>query len=518
MKKYLIRSGKLPTDNLATSEYLERNVLGSNSGNFLYLHGIIRTLMLDEGVTFESTQYKMIFTKDEIDRFNRECDGYIIPLADAFRMDFVPELIHQTKLIKKLKMPVWLIGVGVSRKAIETVRAEADLAEREKAWREGMLTEKPEGRIVLSTAVKKFINAILDKGTVIGIRGADTAEFLSELGYTEGEHFQIIGCPSMYTFGKHLKIRDTEKGRDCPVAFNLSQSMKARKFITRARGEFDDVIYVGQVMAELQTLYWGSDFRVYNTDEGWDVNNMTFPSTLDHPLYKEDKVRFFVNAHEWVDFMKTRDFVFGTRLHGNIAGVIAGTPSLMIAKDKRMKELAEFHGLCYIMDNHLKNYKDIHELIADTDFHKPEKKHEENFLNFLDFLAVNGLKTIYDEDKDRADAPLDRMIAEAGVANPIKSAIHCSQREIAERMLPTIDNFREERLEMIRSIRRRNIELKHLYKVLDCRPMKATIGMRNAIMPKKRRIKIKNLFEREAEVALKNELAEAELERELESQ
>ena len=71
---------------------------------------------------------------------------------------------------------------------------------------------------------------------------------------------------------------------------------------------------------------------------------------------------------------------------------------------------------------------------------------------------------------------------------------------------------------MIRSIRRRNIELKHLYKVLDCRPMKATIGMRNAIMPKKRRIKIKNLFEREAEVALKNELAEAELERELESQ
>ena len=104
MKRYLIRSGKLPTDNLATSEYLERNVLGSNSGNFLYLHGIIRTLMLDEGVTFESTQYKMIFTKDEIDRFNRECDGYIIPLADAFRMDFVPELIHQTKLIKKLKI------------------------------------------------------------------------------------------------------------------------------------------------------------------------------------------------------------------------------------------------------------------------------------------------------------------------------------------------------------------------------------------------------------------------------
>ena len=45
-----------------------------------------------------------------------------------------------------------------------------------------------------------------------------------------------------------------------------------------------------------------------------------------------------------------------------------------------------------------------------------------------------------------------------------------------------------------------------------------TIDMRNAVLPDKRKIKVKNLFEREAKVALKNELAEAELERELEEQ
>lgn len=30
----------------------------------------------------------------------------------------------------------------------------------------------------------------LQTGTVIGIRGADTAEFLSKLGYKGGEHFR----------------------------------------------------------------------------------------------------------------------------------------------------------------------------------------------------------------------------------------------------------------------------------------------------------------------------------------
>lgn len=518
MPRYLIRSGKLPTDKLETVNYLQGNVLGSNSGNYLYLQGIIRTLMTDDSVTFGSTHYQVVYTTEEAERINEEYDGYIIPLADAFRMDFVNEMMNLTSLIKKLTIPVYLIGVGVSRGALETIRKEAEIAEKKQAYREGMLPEPPEGRIILTKAVKKFINAILDKGTIIGVRGADTAEFLSELGYIEGEHFRVIGCPSMYTFGKHLSIRDTEKGRDCPTAFNISQSMKARKFITRACAEFDDAVYVGQVMAELQTLYWGSDFRDYLGGGEWDIKNKTFPSTIDHPLYKEDKVRFFVNAHEWIDFMRTRDFVFGTRLHGNIAGVIAGTPSLMIAKDKRMKELAEFHGLNYIMDNHLKDYKDIHELIADTDFHKPEIKHEQNFLNFIDFLHANGFKTIYDDDIDRTDAPLDKAIAEAGISNPIKSATKCTPREIAERMLPTIDLLREERLDNIRTIRRRDSELRHLYKVLDCRPLKMTIGVRNALLPKKRRIRIRNLFEREAEVALRNEAAEAALERALEEQ
>lgn len=38
---------------------------------------------------------------------------FIIPLANAFREDFVEELRNLTKLIRKLKIPCVVIGVGV---------------------------------------------------------------------------------------------------------------------------------------------------------------------------------------------------------------------------------------------------------------------------------------------------------------------------------------------------------------------------------------------------------------------
>ena len=57
MAKYLIRSGKLPDEQFEDLDYLKKNLIGLNVGNFVYLHGVIRTLMTDQDVEFESTRY-----------------------------------------------------------------------------------------------------------------------------------------------------------------------------------------------------------------------------------------------------------------------------------------------------------------------------------------------------------------------------------------------------------------------------------------------------------------------------
>ena len=38
----------------------------------------------------------------------------------------------------------------------------------------------------------------------------------------------------------------------------------------------------------------------------------------------------FLSPFPWLDFLRTREFVFGSRIHGNLAGVMAGTPTLVL--------------------------------------------------------------------------------------------------------------------------------------------------------------------------------------------
>ncbi|MCD8095430.1 MAG: polysaccharide pyruvyl transferase family protein [Ruminococcus sp.] len=422
MAKYLIRGGKTPTEKFKIDNYVNTNLMGSNSGNYMYLYGIIRTLTTDENVTFESTRYRYDFDDAEIDRINNECDGFIIPLADAFRENFMAELVGITKLVNKLKIPSYVIGVGV------------------KAGAEEKLANKSFG---FEKKVQSFVKAVLKNSNNIGVRGETTGEFLEYLGFKEGQDFKVIGCPSMYTFGNNLKIRDTQKTADSNVAYNLTYYSKPETidFMDTATAQFTSPIFVPQMLAELKTLYWGIDYK--NAAKNNDKQN--YPCNIKSPVYAQDRVRFFVNVNEWIDFMKTRDLVFGTRLHGNIPAVIAGTPSILITKDIRMRELARFHGLTWIDESKLYEFKDIWELIDSMNFHSPESKQRENFENYLDFLHSNGFKTIYDENKDRADAPLDDMIRENDVHNEFKSAALCSKREISKRMNNSIKFVKEQR-------------------------------------------------------------------------
>lgn len=509
--RYLIRGGKTPYVKLPTGDYLSKNLMGSNSGNFMYLHGIVRTLMTDSSVEFQSTQYKYNYSEDELKKMNQRLDGFIIPLADAFRDNFITELKGLTRLVRALKCPSYVIGVGVSASAEEKFA---------------------EGCFGFEEEAKDFCDAVLEKSGQIGVRGAETGRFLELLGYKEGKDFRIIGCPSMYTFGRHLKIRDTVKSPDCKCAVNMSHAPEGRDFIEKAIKQFRAPIYVPQLMTELQTLYWGTDFKDYITDPAEleaklaeQPEDLYFPETLDDPFYAEDRVRFFVNVNDWVDFMKTRDFVFGTRLHGNITAVIAGTPSLMMAKDTRMRELAEFHGLTAVDVNDLEKYRDIWELIGSVDYHRPEAKQAANFDNYLDFLHANGLKTIYDDDPDRTDAPMDELIKQNDVHNEIVSAAKLSRSETAARMLSCIDFLRQRRKEISATVVQREASIKklraelaekkkavaerdgiikrkdadiankaaendRLNKIINCRSVKLSIMARNAVVPRKKRIKI----------------------------
>ena len=58
------------------------------------------------------------------------------------------------------------------------------------------------------------------------------------------------------------------------------------------------------------------------------------------------RVRWYYDVDSWVAGLRSCcDMVFGFRIHGAMAGIAAGLPSVVISQDHRIMELAEAMGL-----------------------------------------------------------------------------------------------------------------------------------------------------------------------------
>ena len=92
------------------------------------------------------------------------------------------------------------------------------------------------------------------------------------------------------------------------------------------------------------------------------------PIYLDHPLVASDRIRFCLDPKTWFDHLATYEFSFGTRIHGNIAAVLAGTPAVVLAHDSRTLELAAYHKIPHRQLRSLDGRVDPVELHAEADW------------------------------------------------------------------------------------------------------------------------------------------------------
>lgn len=400
MKKTLIRAGINAYDTKKAVELLESDFIGGNSGNLIYAHSLYRNLTTKD-IYIESDNYKIDTDPGYI---NENYSSYIIPLADAFRPDFEQTLIQLTRLIKQLKIPVYLIGAGV--KSSKNVKKE-DL------------------KFDFDNSVKLFISAILEKSSIVGLRGEITSDYLSNLGFREDRHHTVIGCPSMYTYGEHLKIREVPLFKEDKISLSTNCSKSAPsevlKYISDLHKKYQDTSFIPQGLDEFKMMYTGySTFNIPN-----------YPSSIQAIEHSNGKSRFFVNASTWIDFLRHKDFSFGTKLHGNITATIAGTPSITIPIDARMKELVDYHGLTYLNPEQIEPNLNLEELLAKVDIHSAEKKQVNNYKKFISFLEENSIPHIY-QDAENRDTPYDQKYREV-FTEPIEPITNCTLKEAQER-------------------------------------------------------------------------------------
>lgn len=362
--KILVRCGMLPFEKNEVEKIIELDSIGTNSGNLLFQHSVIKALSVNDNEIF-SDRYRIDLNEAQMINDNYDC--YVLPMADAFRTDFIGNLRKYTQLINQLNIPVYVIGIGLRTEYSDTTL-----------------------KFTFDEDVKEFVRAVVNTGTCIGVRGRITGEYLERLGFQEYQDFVIIGCPSMYSKGAHLTIRQLNLSKASVLCLNgnrITNDLSWAKMYQLSNA-FNSSYFIPQEYDEL--------FLTYAGGPSIDVTTSKFPADYQSSFYKEGRVRFFLEAIEWYKFMGDADYSIGSRIHGNIAATLGGAPSLTIAIDSRMRELAEFHSLPYVSECEFLEIDNLIEYISSIDYTKAVKKHKANFENFKAFLKNNNLAHIYE--------------------------------------------------------------------------------------------------------------------------
>lgn len=127
--------------------------------------------------------------------------------------------------------------------------------------------------------------------------------------------------------------------------------------------------------------------------------------------------------------LNTVDLSIGSRIHGNIAAVLAGVPAFIIATDSRILELAQFHNIPYAESNSFDFSKSFREVYDETDFTTVNKNHQNNYYNFVKFLETNGLNPII-----QPNSFFDKKVEEINYYPAITNILQVPKEEQAQRL------------------------------------------------------------------------------------
>ena len=281
MERILIRAGVAPWAEYNALDVITDKIIGNNTGNLLFANSITRLVATaDSRVDFISD---LMLVKKQItaQEINENYDRLILPMANAFREDFARKCLkHWTALIRQLTIPVTVTGIGIQ------LPYEPHL-------------EQPRE---FDGAARDFIAAVLDHSASVGVRGQITYDYLKGLGFSQ---IDVTGCPSLALNGPGLPLREkqplTPESKLCFTG-SVSNPPDFKKFAVHCTERFPNTYFVPQFIDDLRLMYLGiphpdtADSRVLH------------PTNLDHPVFVEDKARFFINLPSMFAFNREMDF------------------------------------------------------------------------------------------------------------------------------------------------------------------------------------------------------------------
>ncbi len=360
--KILMRSGKSPDERYSPASALAINYIGNNLGNLVFTnasHWLMNT------ANQETISSHLRIEPNDADWINENYDAYVIPLANAFRQSFKDKLQAITDLIKKLDIPVMVLGVGAQ------VPLGNDFSHLKS----------------MDQDVKNFVKAVLEKSARIGVRGEATKEYLALLGFSEVD---VIGCPSMFIHGENVLLNESGTSSqitsESRIALNFSPYVrKCESLVERSYKSYPRLDYFVQDIETMQTVVSKTPLESTGKFPG-------IPNYFQHPLFLQGRARFHVDPISWMNDLRNYEFSFGTRIHGTIAAITSGIPATLIAHDSRTTELAEYFGIPYLKATELMPETSVSDLFEMWDSSRLVNGHAARFAAIKNFIEANGFE------------------------------------------------------------------------------------------------------------------------------
>jgi hypothetical protein len=384
VKSILLRAPKSPFVPATIERTLAENLIGNNSGNLVFIGAAWKLLATRQA---EVTAAGMGGYPARAAEFSERHQVYVAPLANAFRLGWEASLERMATFIEQLTIPVVILGVGV----------------------QGGVEFSPEELRPIEPLVKRFVRAVLEHGPTIGVRGETTATYLEGLGFRDVE---VIGCPSMFMHGERLEVsrRVPAIDRHSRLAINIGHSTTSPylaelgAFVEHHVRRYPHLTHFAQDRSTLELLVEGAVRP--ETLKSWP--RMPIPES--HPLLRHGRVQFYIEPWPWIADLAGFDFAFGSRIHGNIAALLGGTPAFVLAHDARTLELARYFQIPHRAVPDLPPDADAADLYAEADYGPLLAGHAGRWVRFAEYLARHDLRHVYVDGEDAA--AFDRRIAQ----------------------------------------------------------------------------------------------------------
>ena len=288
--------------------------LGGNSGNAYIGETVVNHLQPEGPIAGVNNIFTDALDDAALEQA-QDASHIILILQDQIRRRIsyfdIPPWQHLASFIRKAKKPVVVFSLGANA-----------------------MPDDPWEVSAIDPTLVQALHVIADHSKSMGIRCNFTADALTQLGI---KNFTVTGCPSYFFMGRDRIVRKKDSlKRGDRVIYNglyVNGTAKKTEYVLQDEPALLRLLLEPQAVSARDALHILSIPTPYRQ------------SVITHIL--QAKVYCHLGFRQAIVHYQKARFSIGTRLHGSIASLNAGTPTVLTNGDARARGTAEFFGIPY---------------------------------------------------------------------------------------------------------------------------------------------------------------------------